>query len=326
MKAFTATFAAALLSLSGASLAQSWPAKPVRYIVSFPPGGPPDIGARLLSERLTRAWGQTVIVDNRSGAGGTVGGAAGAKAAPDGYTLLQCNIATNAIAYSLYAKLPYEPRDLVAITRISTTAIGIVVHPSLPAANVREFIAYAKANPGRLSYGATAAGSSPQLMMELFKLTAKVDIVHIAYKGAAPAIADALGGQIPVAVSTLPPLIAPVQAGRLRALVVTGAKRASAWPSVPTAIESGLPGFEVTSWYGVCAPTGTPKPILDKVHADVTAALSAPELQHKLVEQMMEPAPMSPADFDAFIQAETGKWAKVVKEAAIPRQQGATPF
>ncbi len=320
MKAITATLAAALLSIAGGCLAQAWPAKPVRFIVPFPPGGPPDIGARLLAERLAKVWGQAVIVDNRAGAGGTVGGAVGAKAPPDGYTLVQCNIATNAIAYSLYSKLPYEPRDFAPITRVGTTAIGIVAHPSLPAASIQELIAYARANPGELSYGATSAGSSPQLSMELFKLTAKVDIVHVAYKGAAFAVADALGGQIPVAVATLPPLLAPVQAGRLRALVVTSAKRSPAWPSVPTMIESGMPGFEVTSWYGVCAPAGTPKPMLDKIHADVTAALSTPELQERLLELTMDPAPMSRVDFDAFMRTEASKWAKVTKEAAIPKR------
>jgi tripartite-type tricarboxylate transporter receptor subunit TctC len=319
MNAITFTFAAALLAVANVCLAQTWPTKPVRIIVPFPPGGPPDIGARLLGERLARTWGQTVIVDNRAGAGGTVGGAAGAKATPDGYTLVQCNIATNAIAYALYSKLPYEPRDFAPIARIGTTAIGITVHPSLPAASIKAFIAYARANPGKLSYAATAAGSSPQLAMELFKLTAKVDILHVAYKGAAPAIADAMGGQIPVAVATLPPLLAPVQSGRLRALVVTGAKRSSAWPLVPTAMESGLPGFEVTSWYGICAPAGTPKPVLDKVHADVTAALSVPELHERLLELMIDPAPMRPGDFEAFMHAETSKWAKVTRQAAIPQ-------
>ena len=321
MKSLSAVLAAALLSLPGASFAQAYPAKPVRYIVPFPAGGSPDIVGRLLSERVTRIWGQTVIVDNRSGAGGTVGAAVAAKSPADGYTLFQCNIASNAIAQSLYAKLPYDViKDFAPITRIGTTANGVVVHPSLPASNIREFIAYAKANPGKLSYGSTAAGSSPQLTMELLKLTAKINVVHISYKGAAPAIADALGGQIPVAVANLPALLAPVQAGRLRALGVTSLKRASAWPSVPTMVESGMPGFEVTSWYGVCAPAGTPRPVLDKLHADFTTVLSAPELQQRLNDLVVEPAPTSPDDFAAIIRAETSRWAKVVKAAGIPQE------
>src|SRR4051812_775849 len=235
MKLLLAALVAGWLSSCGALFAQSYPAKPVRYIVPFPAGDSPDIVGRLLSERLNRAWGQPVLVENRPGAGGTVGAAAAAKSPPDGYTLLQCNIASNAIAYSLYAKLPYHPlRDFAPISRIGTTPSGLVVHPSMPAATIGEFIAYAKANPGKVSYGSTSAGSSPQLAMELFKTMAKIDVVHIAYKGAAPALADLLGGQVPAAIANVPALIAPVQAGRMRALAVTGAKRISAWPSVPT--------------------------------------------------------------------------------------------
>jgi tripartite-type tricarboxylate transporter receptor subunit TctC len=321
MKTLLVAVAAAALSWPGASFAQAYPVKPVRYLVPFPAGGSPDIVARLLGERLNRIWGQPVVIENRGGAGGTVAAAVAAKAAPDGYTLLQCNIASNAIAYSLYAKLPYHPlRDFAPISRIGTTPSGLVVHPTMPAATIGEFIAYAKANPGKVSYGSTSAGSSPQLAMELFKSMANINVVHIAYKGAAPAIADLLGGQIPAAIANVPALLAPVQAGRIRALAVTSAKRASAWPSVPTLAESGMPGFDVTSWYGVCAPAGTPRRIIDKLHADVSTVLLSPEVQQRMNELVVDAAPTSPEELAAFIRAETSRWAKVVKDAGIPQQ------
>jgi tripartite-type tricarboxylate transporter receptor subunit TctC len=303
------------------SRAQSYPVKPVRYIVPFPPGGSPDIVGRLLAERLSRVWGQQMVVENISGAGGTVGAAAAARAAPDGYTLFQCNIASSAIASSLYVKLPYDAlRDFASVTRIGTTANGVVVHPSLPAMSLAQFIAYAKANPGKLSYGSTAAGSSPQLTMELFKIRTGTDIVHIPYKGAAPALADLIGGQIPVGVSNVPALLAPVQAGRIRALAVTGAQRSSQFPSVPTMIESGLKDFDVTSWYAVCAPAATPAPILDKLNADFTKVLLSPDLRQRMTELMIDVAPTSRDGLTAFIKAETSRWAQVVKDAKIPKQ------
>lgn len=301
--------------------AQSYPSKPVRYIVPFPPGGSPDIVGRLLAERLSRVWGQQMVVDNQSGAGGTVGAAAAARAAPDGYTLFQCNIASNAIASSIYAKLPYDAaRDFASITRIGTTPNGLVVHPSMPAATLAQFTAYAKANPGKLSYGSTAAGSSPQLTMELFKIMTGTDIVHIPYKGAAPALADLIGGQIPVGIANVPALLAPVQAGRIRALAVTGAKRSSQFPLVPTMIESGLKDFDVTSWYAVCAPAATPLTVLDKLNADFTKVLLSADLQQRMTDLMIDVAPTSREGLAAFIKAETSRWAHVVKDAKIPQQ------
>jgi tripartite-type tricarboxylate transporter receptor subunit TctC len=321
MKSLLVAAAAVALSYPGGTFAQTYPAKPVRYIVPFPAGGSPDIVGRLLSERLGRIWGQQVVVDNRSGAGGTIGAAIGARSAPDGYTLFQCNIASNAIAASLYAKLPYDTlRDFAPITRIGTTPSALIVHPSLPVASIAEFIAYARSNPGKLSYASSAAGSSPQLAMELFKLMTRIDVVHIAYKGAAPALADLIAGQVPVGIANIPALLSPVESGRARALAVTGAKRASQWPSVPTMSESGLAGYDVTSWYGVCAPAGTPAPVLDKLHADFTTVLLAPELHRRLSGLVIDVAPTSREGFAAFIQDETRRWAKVVKDAGIAQQ------
>ena len=303
------------------SWAQSYPAKPVRYVVPFPAGASPDIVARLLTERLSRAWGQQVLVDNRSGAGGTVGAAFAAKSPADGYTLFQCNIASSAIAESLYAKMPYDhQRDFAPISRIGTSASILVVHPSLPARSVKELIAYARANPGKLSYGTSAAGTSPQLAMELLKLMAKIDVVHIAYKGAPQALSDVVGGQIPVSMQTAPGVLATIQAGRVRPLATTTLKRISQLPSVPTLNETVIPGFEVTSWYGLCAPTGTPAPVLDKVHGDLTAILRTPEIQQRFEALVIEAAPTGREEFAQFIRTETARWARVIKDAGIPQQ------
>jgi len=305
----------------GILFAQVYPAKPVRYIVPFPAGASPDIVGRLMADRLSRIWGQQVVVDNRAGAGGTVGAGIAAHAAPDGYTLFQCNIASNAIAASLYAKLPYDaPRDFAAITLIGTTASVLIVHPALPVTSVAGFIAHAKANPGKLSYGSSAAGTSPHLGMELFKTMTKIDVVHIAYKGAPQALADLIGGQVPVAISNIPAFLPPIQSGRARALAVTSLKRASQLPSVPTMDESGQKGFEVTSWYGACAPAGTPAPVLSKLHADLTRVLLASDVQQRMIELVIEPAPTSREAFTAFIRTETQRWAQVVKDAGLAQQ------
>ena len=304
-----------------ATWAQGYPVKPVRYIVPFPAGASPDLVARLVTERLSRIWSQQVLVDNRSGAGGTVGAAYAAKSPADGYTLFQCNIASSAIAESLYVKMPYDQqRDFAPLSLIGTSASVLVVHPSLPSRSVKEFIAYARAHPGKLTYGTSAAGTSPQLAMELLKLTAKVDVLHVAYKGAPQALTDVVGGQIPVSMQTAPGALATIQAGRVRALAVTSLKRMSQLPAVPTLDESALPGFEVNSWYGLCAPAGTQTPILEKVHADLTAVLHTPEIQQRFRDIVVEAAPTSREEFAQFIRAESARWARVIKAAGIPQQ------
>ncbi len=312
---------ALLLCAAQSAMAQAYPHKPVRYIVPFPAGASPDIVGRLMADRLGRLWGQQVVVDNRSGAGGTVGAGLAARAAPDGYTVFQCNIASNAIAASLYVKLAYDPqRDFAPISRIGTTASVIIVHPAVPANTIAELIAHAKANPGKLSYGSSAAGTSPHLGMELFKTMAKINVVHIAYKGAPQAIADLIGGQVQVAISNIPALLPPIQTGRARALAVTSLKRASQLPATPTMDESGLKGFEVTSWYGLCAPAATPAAVLNKLHADLTKVLHAPDVQQRLTELVIEPAPTSREAFAAYIAAETKRWAQVAADAKLARQ------
>jgi len=302
-------------------MAQGYPVKPVRYVVPFPAGASPDLIARLVTERFARAWGQQVIVDNRAGAGGTLGAAFAAKSPPDGYTLFQCNIASSAIAPSLYAKLPYDPlRDFAPISLIGTSASVVVVHPSLPVRTMKEFVAYARAHPGKLSYGTSAAGTSPQLAMELVKLTAKIDVVHVAYKGAPQALTDVIGGQIPVSAQTAPAVLPAIEAGRVRALAVTSIKRVPQLPAVPTLDETVLPGFEVNTWYGLCAPAATPAPVLEKVHAELLAVLRLPEIRQRFTDMVIEIAPTSPAEFGQFIRTDIARWAKVIRDAGIPLQ------
>ena len=300
---------------------QAYPAKPVRYVVPFPAGASPDIVARLIADRFSRMWGQQVLVENRPGAGGTVGAAFAARLPADGYALFQCNVASSAIAESLYEKMPYDhQRDFVPLSLIGTSPSVLVVHPSMPARSVKEFIAYARANPGKLSYGSSAAGVSPQLAMELFKITTKIDVVHIAYKGAPQALSEVIAGQIPCSMQTAPAVLPAILSARVRALAVTSLQRISQLPSVPTMNETALPGFEVNSWYGLCAPAGTPAPVLDKVYTDLIAVLRMPELQQRFKEMVVEAAPTSREEFAQYIRAESARWARVIKDAGIPQQ------
>ena len=304
-----------------ASAQTAFPAKPVRYVVPFGAGASPDIVGRLLADKFTRQWSQQVFVDNRVGAAGVLGSAFVAKAPPDGHTLLQCNIASSAIAVSLYLKMPYDAvRDLTAVTRIGMTPNIIFVHPSVPIKTIKEFISYAKANPGKLSYSSGLAGTSPQLSMELLKLMAKVDVVNIPYKVGFQGVSDTIAGQVPVGISNFPVTVAPVKAGRLRPLAVTGAARVAQLPEVPTVQESGLAGYEVTSWQGVCAPGGTPAALLDKLNADINGVLKLPDIREKLDELVMIGPQTTREEFDQFIRAEIARWAKVIKDARIPQQ------
>jgi tripartite-type tricarboxylate transporter receptor subunit TctC len=301
--------------------APPYPAKTVRYVVPFGAGASPDIVARLLAERLTRLWGQQVIVENRVGVAGVLGTAFVAKSPPDGYTLVQCNVASSAIAMSLFAKMPYDQlRDVAAVTRIGMTPNIVTVHPSLPVRSMKELIAYAKARPGKLSYASGLAGTSPQLSMELVKLMSKIDVVNIPYKIASQGMSDVMAGQIPIAVFNFPGMVGPVQSGRLRPLAVTSANRVSQLPSVPTMQEAGLAGYEVNSWYGVCAPAATPAAVLDKINIDVNAVLRIPEIHQRLDELVIGGPPTTRAEFDQFIRTEIARWAKVIKDAAIALQ------
>jgi len=312
--------AAAAWMCAAVSWAQDFPVKPVRYVVPFPAGTGNDIVGRLVAERLTRLWGQQVIVDNRGGASGSIGAAFVAKSPPDGYTLLHCNIAPNAISLSMIADIPYGHKDFAPITRIGMPPNVIVVHPSVPFKSIKELVAFAKSNPGKLSYAAGTVGTSPHLTMEWLKLRMKFDIVHIPYKNAAQGTSDVIAGQLPINITNLPFLVAQIQAGRLRALAVASAKRQPQLPDVPTMQESGVPDFEVNSWYGVCAPAGTPVALLDKLNADIHSVLRIPEVEQRLTDLGMPPAPTTREEFDQFIRAEIARWAQVIKDARIPKQ------
>jgi tripartite-type tricarboxylate transporter receptor subunit TctC len=298
-----------------------FPSKPVRYVVPFGAGASPDIVGRLLADKFTRLWGQQVFVDNRVGAAGVLGSGFVAKSPPDGHTLLQCNIASSAIAVSLYLKMPYDAvRDLTAVTRIGMTPNIIFVHPSVPIKTIKQFIAYAKVNPGKLSYSSGLAGTSPQLSMELLKLMAQIDVVNVPYRVGFQGVSDTIAGQVPVGISNFPVTVGPVKSGRLRPLAVTGATRVAQLPDVPTVQESGLPGYEVTSWQGVCAPGGTPAALLEKLNADVNGVLRMPDIREKLDELVMVGPQTTREEFDQFIRAEIARWAKVIKDAGIPQQ------
>jgi tripartite-type tricarboxylate transporter receptor subunit TctC len=319
-RGLTFSIAAAVWMCPAAAWSQNYPSKPVRYVVPFAAGSGNDIVGRLVTDRLTKLWGQTVIVDNRVGASGSIGAAFVAKSPPDGYTLLHCNIAPNAISLSMIAKIPYQHKDFAPISRIGMPPNVIVVHPSVPLKSIGELVAYAKANPGKLSYASGLVGTSPHLTMEWLKQRLKFDIVHVPYSNAAQGTGDVIAGQIPVNITNTPFVIAPIQAGRLRALAVASAQRQSLLPDVPTMQESGVPDFEVNSWYGVCAPAGTPVAILDKINADLHTVMRIPEVEQRLTQLGMPPAPTTRDEFDKFMRAEIDRWAQVIRNAGIPKQ------
>jgi len=313
--------AACLLAVSACALAQAFPSRPVRFISPFPPGGAVDVITRITATGLQEALGQPVVVENRSGAGGTVGADAAARAPADGYTLFSGGIATHGIAPALYSKLGYDAvRDFSPLSMIGTTPNVLIVNPSVQARSVGEFIALAKAAQRKLDYGSPGIGTSPQLSMELFKLMSGIELVHIPYKGNAPAIADLLGGQLPVMFDNLPGAMGHIKAGRVRVLGVSSVVRHPSLPDVPTIAESGLPGFEVVVWYAVFA-AGTPPPqVLASLTAAANRAVSSPEVQKKLSDAGVDPGASSPDDLAMRVRTEMAKWAKVVKDAGLPVQ------
>jgi tripartite-type tricarboxylate transporter receptor subunit TctC len=316
VRALTATLAGLLLSLSPPLFAaeQGYPSKPIRLVVPFPAGGPLDAVARAIGQKLSIAWGQPVIIDNRPGAGGNIGADLVAKSAPDGYTILEGALSTHAVNVSLYSKMPYDPiKDFAPITLVAVTPNVLVVNPSVPANSVAELIRYAKANPGKLAFGSGSNGSAGHLAGELFKTEAHVDMVHVPYKGGAPAMQDLLGGQIQLMFDNLANSMPQVRAGKLKALAVTTAKRSPLVPDLPTLAEAGLPGFDIYTWWGFMAPAGTPKEIIAKWNAEVTRILNTPEMQASFAQQGAEPAPTTPEQFTALIQGEIPKYAKIIK-------------
>ena len=312
--ALAALAAVTVAALPDPSLAQAWPSKPVTVIVPFPAGGTTDIVARLTAQKLSEAWGQPVIVDNRAGAGGNIGSAMVAKAAPDGYTLLMGTVGTHAINASLYDKMPYDVvKDFAPITNVAAVPNMLVVTPSLPVNSVPELIAYAKQNPGKLNMASSGNGTSIHLSGELFKVMTGIQMEHVPYKGSAPALTDLMGGQVQVMFDNMPSAIAHVKAGKLKAIAVTTAKRSPAMPDLPTIDEAGVKGFEAASWFGLLAPAGTPKEIVAKVQADVVKAMKTTDLTEKMGQQGAAAVGNTPDEFAAYIKAELAKWEKVVK-------------
>jgi tripartite-type tricarboxylate transporter receptor subunit TctC len=298
-----------------------FPTRPLRYIVPFPPGGSTDIIARIVAAGLAERLGQQVVIDNRGGAGGTLGAEIAAKSAPDGYTLFACNIASLAVSPALYKKLGYDPAaDFAPVGFIGSTPNAIVVHLAVPATTIPDFVKLAKSRPGKMNYASPGVGTSPQLSMEMFKMGTGTDIVHIAYKGAGPALVDLMGAHVEAMVSTVPSFIGAYRGGKIRMLGVTSLTRAPDLPDVPTFNESGLPGFEVISWQGLCTPAGVSKGILAKTRAAFNAALAVPDAHKRLAEQGVYPNPLPADKFAAFIRAERAKYAKVVKDIGIQPQ------
>jgi tripartite-type tricarboxylate transporter receptor subunit TctC len=321
MKAFLCA-AALALAAAGASHAQSdYPSRPLRQIVPFPPGGGVDIVTRIVAAKWGELLGQPIAVENRAGAGGNLGADIAAKAAPDGYTLLTCSVASHGVSPAIFAKLPYDAiKDFAPISLIGTTPNVLVVNPSVPVTTVKEFIDYVKASPGKYNYASPGVGTSPQMTMELFKLTTGIEVVHVPYKGGAPALQDVIAGHVTGMFGNLPEQLGAIKGGKTRALAVSTLKRTPLLPDVPTVAESGFPGFEVTVWYGACIQSAVPAPIVAKLNETLVRTLNMPEVKNRLAESTIEASPSTPEAFAAFIRAEIDKWAKVVAEARIAKQ------
>ena len=299
--------------LTAQAFAQSYPAKPIRIIVPFPAGGTSDILSRAIGQKLTEEWKQQVIVDNRPGAGANIGAEAAAKSAPDGYTLLAIS-SIHVINPSLYSKLAYDPiRDFTPVTLIAEVSQVLAVHPSLPVKSVKEFIAYAKKRPGQLNYSSAGNGSQPHLTAEMFKAQTGIDIVHVPYKGAPPAMIDLLAGQVALTFATSPSAVPHARSGKIRALGVSTAKRIAALPDVPTIGEAGVSGFEASGSNGFVGPANMPAAIVERLNSTIVRIAADPAMIRYLRDQGAEPRTMSPGDYGAYLKSEVAKWAKVVK-------------
>ncbi len=297
---------------------REFPNRPVRYIVPFPPGGSTDIVARIMADALTHRLGEQVVIDNRGGASGTIGAEIASRATPDGYTIFACNIASMAVSPALYQKLGYDPITAFApIGLIGSNPNALAVHPSVPAKTVAEFIAVAKSRSTRMNYSSAGVGTSPQLSMEMFKMKAGIDLVHIAYRGGGPALVDLMGGHVQAMFATVPSIIGAVRAEKVRALAVTSLTRFPDLPEVPTLAESGMPDFEVISWQGLCTPSGVPEENLGRLRTAFSSALDSPEMRKHLADQSILATPLTPEKYAQFIRAEQTKWAKVVKDIGI---------
>jgi len=298
--------------------AQGYPSKPIRIIAAQSPGGGTDLFARMLGQKMTEAWKQTVIVENRPGAGGTIGNEVTAKSAPDGYTLLLATAGQMVINQSLYPNSGQDPiRDLAAITLFATSPLLLVTHPSVPARSVRELVALAKSAPNRLNHGSGGGGSPAHLAAELFKSLAGIQMTHVPFKGVAPSVLAVVAGQIDLTFATIAATLPQVKAGRLRALAVSTPRRSQIVPDIPTIAEAGVPGYEVTTWFGVFGPAALPKDIVAKVDAEVARILRLPDVRERLYNDGAEPGNLTNDEFNAFIRADAARWAKLIKATGI---------
>ena len=303
--------------MAGTALAQAYPVKPIRFVAAFPAGGPSDIVARAIGRRMSEVLGQSVVIENRTGAGGNIGAEAVAKAAPDGYTVLLGGSYVT-IAPSLYKKPPFDPmRDFAPVSLIVSNQYVLVTHPSVPARTVRDLIKVAKAQPGKLNYASTGPGSPPRLCAELFKSMAGVDMVNITYKGATPALVDMIGGHIDVYFGGISGALPPIAGNKVRPLAVTSNRRSSQLPDIPTVAEAALPGYDITTWFGLLAPAGTPREIVNKLNGVIVAIVGDPEMKNYLIGQGVDPVTNTPEQFAAYIKGEVPKFAKIVKAAGI---------
>ena len=316
---FVAILFVAIASLTQAALAQTpYPSKPIRLIVPFTPGGSTDILARSIGQELTKAWGQSVIVDNVPGAGGSIGADKAAKAPADGYTLLMGHIGTLAVNPSLYPKLPYNPvKDFAPVAWVARVPNILVVNSAVPVKSVQDLVAYAKSKPGQLSYGSGGNGSAANLATEYFKMQTGTAIVHIPYRGTAPAVTDLIGGQIQLVFTGAPAVLGHIKSGQLHALAVSSPKRLDAMPDLPTVAESGYKNFEADQWYGVVAPAGTPKDIVQKLNAQINVALNSPELKKRLSAEGAIATPESPEAFGKLIANEIARWQPVISSGRV---------
>jgi tripartite-type tricarboxylate transporter receptor subunit TctC len=298
--------------------AQPFPSKPVRVVIPFPPGGGVDIVARLIGPKLSDIYGQQVVVDNRAGAAGVIGTELAARAAPDGHTWLMATMGNLTVNRHLYAKMTVDPvRDLSPVTEVVAVHFVMVAHPSLPASNVKSLIALARAQPEKITYASSGAGGAPHLAGALFNSMAQVKLAHVPYKGSGPSFVDLLGGHVMLTFDSMLQALPYIKGGRLKALAVLGAKRAPQLPQVPTVSESGLPGYELTNWFGLALPGGASRELVARVYGDVSKVLQQADVREKLVEMGADVVASAPQDFAAFMAAESAKWAKVIKEADI---------
>ena len=308
--------AAAWLAAAAGALAQAYPAKPIRIVVPFPPGGTSDILARTLGPKLTTEWGQPVVVDNRPGAAGNIAAEHVARSPGDGYTLFVTTVGIHAIHPSLYGKLPFDPiRDFTPITNLVMLPTVLTVHPSVPAKSVKELIALAKRRPGDLSYSSAGSGSQPHLTAEMFKTMAGVNLLHVPYKGAAQQLTDLVAGHVALTFATAPSAVPFIKSGQMRAIGVSSGKRAAALPDVPTIAEGGVPGYEAVGWNGLVGPANMPAPVLEKIHAATVKIFQMPDVHGRMTSLAAEPQTTTPAEFAAYIKSETVRWAKVVKDS-----------